>query len=64
MEGFTGLVSPFGGCPVGSVIIDRTGEMLHVWTAEGAPVRWGELDDGWKAAYVARVATERMTGTR
>jgi len=58
--GMTGLVSPFGGCPVGSVIIGRTGEMLHGWTAAGTPVLWGELDETWKAAYVAEVAAGRL----
>lgn len=64
LSGIAGLVSPFGGCPVGSVTVSRTGEMLHVWTAPGAPIRWGELDDEWKAAYVAAVAEERMTAAR
>ncbi|MCY7417000.1 MAG: hypothetical protein LH650_00635 [Chloroflexi bacterium] len=53
--GMTGLLSPLGGCPMGSVDIARTPEMIHVWVADGTPVRWGELDDAWKAAYVARV---------
>jgi hypothetical protein len=63
ITGMTGLVSPFGGCPIGSAIVARTGEMLHVWTAPGAPVRWGELDDAWKAAYVAAVAEARLAST-
>jgi len=58
--GLAGLVSPFGGCPLGSVIIGRTGEMLHAWTAAGTPVLWGELDETWKAAYVAEVAAARL----
>lgn len=60
LTGIAGLVSPMGGCPMGSVAIPRTGEMLHVWTAPGAPTRWGELDDEWKAAYVAAVAEHRL----
>lgn len=50
--GMTGLLSPLGGCPMGSVDITRTPEMIHVWVAEGTPVRWGELDDAWKTEYV------------
>jgi hypothetical protein len=55
--GMTGLLSPLGGCPVGSVDITRTPEMIHLWVADGAPVHWGELDDAWKADYVARAGT-------
>jgi hypothetical protein len=50
--GLTGLASPFGGCPVGSIDLARTPEMIHVWTAPGAPIRWGDLDDAWRSAYV------------
>jgi hypothetical protein len=52
--GLTGIVSPLGGCPVGSLAIPRTVEMMHVWTAPGAPQPFGDLDDGWRRAYVAR----------
>ena len=62
LTGLTGLVSPFGGCPLGSVTIASTGEMIHAWTAAGAPVHWGDLDDAWRSAYVARVAAARMAG--
>lgn len=51
--GLTGLASPWGGCPVGSIDIARTPEMIHVWTAPGAPVHWGELDDAWRLGYLA-----------
>lgn len=51
--GLTGIVSPLGGCPVGSLAIPRTVEMMHVWTAPGAPQPFGDLDDAWRAAYVA-----------
>ena len=50
--GLTGIVSPLGGCPVGSFAIPRTVEMMHVWTAAGAPQPFGDLDDGWRATYV------------
>ena len=53
--GLTGIVSPLGGCPVGSIAIPRTVEMMHVWTAPGAPQPFGDLDDAWRAAYVASV---------
>jgi hypothetical protein len=50
--GLTGIVSPLGGCPVGSLAIPRTVEMMHVWTAPGAPQPFGDLDDAWRRAYV------------
>lgn len=48
----SGLVSPFGGCPVGSVAIPITPEMIHVWVVPGAPSRFGDLDDAWRASYL------------
>lgn len=45
--GLGGVTSPYGTCPVGSVTIPVTNEMLHVFTIDGAPDRFGELDDGW-----------------
>jgi len=52
----TGLQSPLGGCPVGSITIPATAEMIHVWTVPGAPTRFGDLDAGWRTAYVAALA--------
>jgi hypothetical protein len=52
--GLTGIVSPLGGCPVGSLIIPRTVEMMHVWTVPGVPQPFGDLDDGWRRDYVGR----------
>jgi hypothetical protein len=49
----SGLVSPFGGCPVGSVTIPVTPEMIHVWVAPGAPTRFGDLDEAWRTEYLA-----------
>lgn len=49
----TGIVSPLGGCPVGSFTIPRTNEMMHVWTVPGAPSLFGDLDDAWRTAYVS-----------
>ena len=51
--GLTGIVSPLGGCPVGSVALPRTVEMMHVWTVPGAPQPFGDLDDAWRRAYVS-----------
>lgn len=48
-----GLRSPFGSCPVGSITMPVTGEMLHVFVAPGAPDRFGHLDDDWLEAFVA-----------
>ncbi len=48
----TGLQSPFGLCPVGSITIPVTPEMIHVWVAPGAPQRFGDLDPAWLAAYL------------
>ncbi len=45
--GLGGVTSPYGTCPVGSVTIPITNEMLHVFTIDGAPDRFGELDDSW-----------------
>ena len=50
--GLTGIVSPLGGCPVGSLAIPRTGEMIHVWTVPGVPHPFGDLDDAWRRAYI------------
>lgn len=48
----SGLVSPFGMCPVGSIAIPRTPEMIHIWIVPGAPEPFGDLDEGWKRAYL------------
>lgn len=49
-----GLTGPFGGCPLGTVTIPITNEMIHVWTVPGAPDAFGHLDDEWIQAYVQR----------
>lgn len=49
----SGLLSPLGGCPVGSVNLPLTPEMIHVWTVPGAPQAFGDLDDAWRGAYLA-----------
>ncbi|MDH3518742.1 MAG: hypothetical protein OEM66_07440 [Acidimicrobiia bacterium] len=48
-----GLTGPFGSCPLGTVTIPITNEMIHVWTAPGAPEAFGHLDDEWIAEFVA-----------
>ncbi len=53
--GLAGLESPFGGCPIGSVNIPMTGEMLHAWTLPGVPIEdhWGHIDEEWLDQYLA-----------
>jgi hypothetical protein len=51
-----GLLSPLGTCPVGSILLARTAEMIHVWVVPGAPEPFGDLDDAWKRAYLQQVA--------
>lgn len=55
--GLTGIVSPLGGCPVGSLAIPKTAEMIHIWTVAGVPQPFGDLDDDWRRAYVARAGS-------
>ena len=52
----SGLLSPLGGCPVGSIMVPRTPEMIHVWIVPGAPEPFGDLAEGWKRAYLQAVA--------
>ena len=51
-----GLTSPFGSCPVGSITIPRTGEMMHVWTLPGIPDPFGDLEDEWLNDYLSAPA--------
>lgn len=53
--GLAGLESPFGGCPLGSLNIPMTGEMLHAWTLPGVPIEdhWGHIDDEWLDDYLS-----------
>jgi hypothetical protein len=50
-------VSPFGDCPVGSIAIPKTPEVIHLWVVPGAPTKWGDLDPKWLAAYLASYAS-------
>ncbi len=48
-----GLTSPFGTCPVGSITMPITNEMIHIWTLPGVPERFGDLEDAWLEEYLA-----------
>ena len=50
--GLAGLVDPFGNCAAGSLAIPTTNSMMHVWTLQGAPTRFGDLDEAWKQEYL------------
>jgi hypothetical protein len=50
---FSGLLSPFGGCPFGSVAFPATPEMMHVWVVPGAPARFGDIDENWRTKFLA-----------
>jgi hypothetical protein len=50
--GLSGLLSPLGTCPIGSILLPRTSEMIHIWIVPGAPEPFGDLDDAWKRAYL------------
>jgi hypothetical protein len=54
---FSGLVSPFGGCPALSFAFPATPEMIHLWVAPGAPTMFGDLDEEWRQEYVESFAT-------
>lgn len=54
--GLSGLLSPLGACPVGSILVPRTAQMIHVWVVPGAPEQFGDLDQAWRRAYLEAVA--------
>jgi hypothetical protein len=54
--GLSGLLSPLGGCPVGSIDMPLTPEMIHIWIVPGAPQPFGDLDEAWRRAYLRAVA--------
>jgi hypothetical protein len=49
----TGLLSPLGTCPIGSLAMPVTPQMIHIWTVPGAPHPFGDLDDAWKRVYLS-----------
>jgi len=53
------VLSPLGGCPVGSILLPRTPAMLHLWTVPGAPEPFGDLSQEWRRAYLEQVAAHR-----
>ncbi|MDQ2911813.1 MAG: hypothetical protein M3T56_00970 [Chloroflexota bacterium] len=56
--GLSGLLGPLGTCPVGSILLPRTAEMIHIWIVPGAPEPFGDLDDAWKRTYLRTVAEQ------
>ncbi len=46
------LQSPYGVCPIGSVNIPATNEMIHAWTIPGVDDGWGHLDEEFLAEYL------------
>ena len=57
--GLSGLLGPLGTCPVGSILLARTAEMIHVWIVPGAPEPFGDLDDAWRHAYLQAMLAGR-----
>jgi hypothetical protein len=57
--GLAGLLSPLGMCPLGTIDVPLTAEMIHIWIVPGAPEPFGDLDDAWKRAYLEATATRR-----
>ena len=48
----SGLLSPFGACPVGSITVPITNEMIHLWTLPGVEEPFGDIDDEWLREYL------------
>ena len=48
-----GLMDPFGLCPVGSITIPITNEMIHLWVLPGLDDPFGDIDDEWLEGYLA-----------
>ena len=47
-----GLTSPFGQCPLGSITMPVTNEMLHIWTLPGVDEVFGDIDEDWLKDYL------------
>jgi hypothetical protein len=52
-----GLLSPLGMCPLGSIDLPLTAQMIHIWIVPGAPQPFGDLDDEWKRGYLQAILT-------
>jgi hypothetical protein len=52
-----GLLSPLGACPIGTIDVPLTPEMIHIWIVPGAPEPFGDLDEAWKRAYLQAIAS-------
>jgi hypothetical protein len=52
-----GLLSPLGMCPVGTIDVPLTPEMIHLWIVPGAPHPFGDLAEAWKRAYLQAIAS-------
>jgi hypothetical protein len=52
-----GLLSPLGACPIGTIDVPLTPEMIHIWIVPGAPEPFGDLDEAWKRAYLRAIAS-------
>ena len=48
-----GLTSPLGQCPLGSITMPITNEMLHVWTLPGVEEAFGDIDEAWLKEYLS-----------
>jgi hypothetical protein len=55
--GLAGLLSPLGTCPLGSIDVPLTAEMIHIWIVPEAPEAFGDLDEAWKRAYLNTTVT-------
>lgn len=45
--GLVGVTDAFGQCPMGTLSIPHSNEMMHVWTIAGADEPFGDLDETW-----------------
>jgi len=57
--GLTGIATPWGGCPVGSITVAKTNEMIHLWVYDGAPKPFGHIDDAVIERYLADRSANR-----
>jgi len=57
--GLSGVLSPLGTCPFGSILLPLTAQMIHVWIVPGVPEQFGDLDQAWRRAYLQAVAARQ-----